>query len=253
MNIKEYIASGIIEQYVLGLCTNEEAKELEQLRNQYPELKEAILQYEVELEEKMMKDAILPSAEMDEKILRSLEALQTPVIPVYQKTNVRKINWYKTLAAASVLLLVVSTYFIYTLNTKTNKLEQELAATKNDFESLPAEDYKIMKDPSITPVAMYGVGIHSICRCTMFWDKKTGKMYVMIHHLVESTAAKDYQLWAMVDGKPVSVGIINDEIRGRFIELQNVPAGANAFTVTLEAAGGSTVPTEENTFLTGKI
>ena len=253
MDIKEYITSGIIEQYVLGLCTNEESKELEQLRSEYPELKEAILQYEIELEEKMMKDAILPSAATDEKILRSLEGLQTPVISVYQKNNVRKINWYKTLAAASVLLLVVSTYFIYTLNTKTNKLKQELAASKNDFESLPAEDYKIMKDPTITPVAMYGVGIHSICRCTMFWDKKTGKMYVMIHHLVESTAAKDYQLWAMVDGKPVSVGIINDEIRGRFIELQNVPADANAFTVTLETAGGSALPTEENTFLTGKI
>ena len=110
-----------------------------------------------------------------------------------------------------------------------------------------------MKDPSITPVAMYGVGIHSICRCTMFWDKKTGKMYVMIHHLVESSAAKDYQLWAMVDGKPVSVGIINDEIRGRFIELQNVPFSANEFIVTLEQAGGSTTPTESQTYLAGKI
>ena len=253
MNIRDYIASGIIEKYVLGLCTTEEAKELEQLRSQYPELKEAILQYEIELEEKMMKDSILPSAETDEKILRSLEALQTPVIPIVQKNNLITINWYKTLAAASVLLLVVCTYFIYSLNTEKNKLEQELEASKNDYESLPPEDYKIMKDPSITPIAMYGVGIHSICRCTMFWDKKTGKMYIMIHHLVESTDAKDYQLWAMVDGKPVSVGIINDEIRGRFIELQNVPGGANAFTVTLETAGGSTVPTEENTFLYGKI
>jgi anti-sigma-K factor RskA len=253
MDIKEYISSGIIEQYVLGLCTKEEARELEQLRNEYPELREAILQYEIELEEKMMKDAMQPSAGTDEKILRSLEALQTPVASITQKGIVRKINWYKTFAAASVLLLAVCSYFIYTLNKKSNSLANELATRKNQGEGLPVADYKIMTDPSITPVAMYGFGIHSICRCTMYWDKKTGKMYIMIHHLPESSAAKDYQLWAMVDGKPVSIGVIQDEIRGRFIEMQNVPAGANAFTVTLETAGGSIAPTEENTFLTGRI
>ena len=251
MEIKEYISSGIIEQYVLGLCTIDEAKELEQFRTEHPELKEAILQYEIELEEKIMKEAKMPSSETDKKILKSLEALQTPVVTILQKNNSRKINWYKTLAAASVLLLVVCTYFIYTLTKKTNTLADELAITKK--QSLPASDYKIMTDPSITPVAMYGVGIHSICRCTMYWDKKTGKMYIMIHHLPESSAEKDYQLWAMVDGKPVSVGIIQDDIRGRFIEMQNVPDGANAFTVTMEKAGGNSAPTEENTYLMGRI
>ena len=253
MNIKEYISSGIIEQYVLGLCSAEEAIELEQLRNAHPELKEAILQYEIELEEKMMKDVQLPSTETDEKILRSFAALQTPVISIAPTKNVKNTSWYKTLAAASILLLITSSYFIYTLTKKTNTLEQQLAETKNTTEGLPAADYAIMKNPSITPVAMYGFGIHSICRCTMFWDKKTGKLYIMIHHLPQSSAEKDYQLWAMVDGKAVNVGIIKDEIRGRFIEMQNVPSNANAFTVTLENSGGSISPTESQTYLTGRI
>ena len=95
---------------------------------------------------------------------------------------------------------------------------------------------------------------HSICRCTMFWDKKTGKIYIMIHHLVpQSCTQKDYQLWAMVNDKPVNVGIIKDEIRDRFIELPNVPAGATAFSVTLENAGGSATPSEGNQWLYGKI
>jgi anti-sigma-K factor RskA len=87
----------------------------------------------------------------------------------------------------------------------------------------------------------------------MFWDKKTGKIYIMIHHLPLTSSEKDYQLWAMVDGKPVSVGIINEEIRGRFIEMENVPSNAIAFTVTLEKAGGSQQPTVEETYLSGKI
>jgi anti-sigma-K factor RskA len=87
----------------------------------------------------------------------------------------------------------------------------------------------------------------------MFWDKKTGKMYVIIHHLPQSSAQQDYQLWAMVNNQPVSVGILQDEIRGRFIEMSNVPADANAFIVTLEKTGGSNQPTLEETYLSGRI
>jgi anti-sigma-K factor RskA len=87
----------------------------------------------------------------------------------------------------------------------------------------------------------------------MFWDKKTGKVYIMIHHLPQSSAQNDYQLWAMVNDKPVNIGLIKDEIRGRFIEMDNVPAGALSFIVTLEKAGGAASPTIGETYLAGKL
>jgi anti-sigma-K factor RskA len=152
-----------------------------------------------------------------------------------------------------VILLGVSTVYNYSLYTKNKEQETALAAKNNLPTTLPAADFSVLKNPGITPVAMYGVGIHAICRCTMFWDKKTGKAYVMIHHLVKSGDKRDYQLWAMVDGKPVNVGLVNDEIRDRFIEVTNVPANATAFSVTLENAGGSNTPTVEETYLEGKL
>lgn len=78
-------------------------------------------------------------------------------------------------------------------------------------------------------------------------------MYIMIHHLPQSSAAKDYQLWAMVDGKYINAGLVKDEIRGKFIEMNNIPSGATAFTVTLEKAGGNSAPTIEETYLKGVI
>jgi anti-sigma-K factor RskA len=254
MDINSYIASGIIELYVMGLCSAEEKAELEKLRRQHPALNDAIVKYEKELEEKMQKNSTLPSPETDERILKSLNALQTPVVEmtgVQQK--VRKLGWLKPAAAASFVLLAVSAFFNYSLNNKNRKLKRDLETASNIPQTLPLADYNIMKNPTITPVAMYGVGTHAICRCTMFWDKKTGKLYIMIHHLPQSSNTSDYQLWALVDGKPVSVGIIQDEIRGRFIEMGNVPAGATAFTVTLEKAGGNSAPTEEETYLAGRI
>lgn len=257
MDINNYISSGIIELYVMGLCSPEEEKELEQLRQQYPELQTAILQYEVEMEAKMLQNSTLPSAEVDEKILQQLDALSSSEESIHpHSTPVRKINtrytsWLRPVAAAAVILFAVSAYFNYTLYKKNKQLTELTGNTKGS--PLPLADYLVITDPAITPVGMYGQGSHAICRCTMFWNKKTGKAYIMINHLPQSSSSKDYQLWAEVDGKTVSVGIINDEVRGRLIEIANVPTGAIAFSVTLEKAGGTNQPTVDETYLKGRI
>lgn len=254
MDIKEYISSGIIELYVLGLCSPEEEKEFETLRLQYPELNTAILEYESALESQHQQEAKLPPHAVDEKILKTLDSLNAPamVVSIHQQ-NSRSLSSWKMASAAAILLFVTSAVFNYLLYNKTKKQELALQNKGADNLSLPAGDYEIMKNPAITPVAMYGVGSHTICRCTMFWDKKTGKVYIMIHHLPKSSEGKDYQLWATVNGQQVNVGIINDAIRGRFIEMPNVPPGSIAFTVTLEKAGGSIIPDMNNAYLAGKI
>ena len=244
MDIQQYISSGVIESYVMGLCSPEEEKELEQLRVQYPELDKAIHNYELEMESNLMQHSTLPDPETDNKILNIIDGFtnKAPVISI----NSKKQSWLKPLAIAASILLLISAGLNFYLAQKTKSDSTE------KISGLPITDYEVMKNPAITPIAMYGVGIHSICRCTMFWDKKTGKMYIMIHHL-PPTFTKNYQLWANVDGKPVSVGIVNADIRDRFIEMNNVPPGATSFSVTLEEKGGSITPTEEEMYLKGSI
>lgn len=246
MDIKQYIESGIIEMYVMGLCSREEEIEMEKMRREYPELHEAVIRYEEEMEKNMLLNSSLPGEETDKKILHKLESLATPVVPL--QSHRRVAGWWRAAAILAGVLLTGSTVFNYMLYKKTK--DQGLAANEK---TLPPGDYSIMTNPAITPVALYGVGIHSICRCTMYWDKKTGKAYIMIHHLPESPQQRNYQLWAFVEGKPISVGIINDEIRGRFIEMENVPANAVAFAVTMEKSGGSNSPSEQNVYLRGQI
>lgn len=255
MNSNEFITSGIIEAYVMGLCTPQEKTEVETMRLQYPEVNSAILQFETELEKQFTGNAATTAPALDDKILTTLGNLHTAPVISLQQAPVKKLNWYKMAAAAAVVLLIGSAIFNYTLYNKTKVQEEELAlASKQPQETtLPVADYKILKNPAITPVAMRGVGIHAVCRCTMFWDKQTGKAYIMIHHLMPITASNNYQLWALVNGKPVSVGILNDKIRDRFIELPNVPQNAEGFSVTLEKAGGSNAPTENETYLVGRI
>jgi anti-sigma-K factor RskA len=255
LNIENYISSGIIEQYVMGLCSAEEKNELELLRQKDAVLDKVIINFEIELENKMMRNAFLPGVNTDDKILQALQSLGTPVPVIAMQTEdkkVKRLSWVKMVAAASVLLFGVSAFFNYTQYKENKEQATQLAAKNNLPQSLPVANYSILKDPSITPVAMMGVGYHAICRCTMFWDKKTGKAYVMIHHLVSSGDNYEYQLWANVNGKQVSVGMINDNIRDRFVEVTGMPEDAKEFTVTLEKNGGATVP-DADVFLRGTV
>ncbi len=258
MNSTEFIASGIIEAYIMGLCTPQEKAEVESMRLLHPEVNSAILQFETALEKQFTANASETSPTLDNKILQTLNKLNAaPVVPI-QQAVIKKINWYKPVAAAAILLLGGSAILNFILYNKTQQQQTELtvASQKQNAQNnntLPAADFAVLTNKTITPVAMYGVGLHAICRCTMFWDKNTGKAYIMIHHLMAAPQGKKYQLWAMVDGKPISVGIIDDKIRGRFIEVPNVPNGANAFSVTLENEGGSAAPTENETYLVGRI
>ncbi len=237
----------------MGLCSAEEKNELELLRQSDAVLNKAIINFEIELENKMMRNAFLPGVNTDDKILQALQYLGTPVVSIQtEDKKIKRLSWVKLVAAASVLLFGVSTFFNYT-QYKENKIQAAELAEKNNLPaSLPVANYSILKDPNITPVAMMGQGYHAICRCTMFWDKKTGKAYVMIHHLIPSGDNYEYQLWANVNGKQVSVGMINDKIRDRFVEVSGMPEDAKEFTVTLEKNGGATVP-DADVFLKGTV
>lgn len=257
MNNENYISSGIIEQYVLGLCTEQEQQEIDILRKKDMLLNKEIINFEIELEDKMMRHSFLPGVVTDDKILQTIISLSEPlhasVLSIQTSTKKTvKFSYAKIAAAASILLLCVSAFLNYTQFQK-NKEQASLLASKNyAANTLPLKDYNILKDPSITPVAMMGVAEHPICRCTMFWDKSTGKAYIMIHHLVTSGPTKDYQLWATVNGKQVSVGLINDEIKDKFVEVAGMPANANEFAIILENAGGDKVPGND-VYVRGKI
>ncbi|HLZ89387.1 MAG TPA: hypothetical protein VKQ52_19165 [Puia sp.] len=79
MNIELYMQSGIIESYALGLATPEEAGEFEQLLPHYPELKDALSDFEYHLELFSIDHEIPPPPDVREKIEARLRGV--PVLP----------------------------------------------------------------------------------------------------------------------------------------------------------------------------
>lgn len=270
MDIKAYIESGAIEAYVLGLATAEEAAELEQLRKQYPELNNAIVAFEEQLERTAIAEAEAPPAFVKEKIDKTLFAgfaasqnRNGKVISMEQKGLVRPI--WKYVAAASIILLAVSTYlnfYFHDLYKTSDTAYQQLAQQQNSLQadnkvmntklSEMNESMRIMADPAVLPVSMTDEGTPKQgqnFRATVYWDSKTKDVFLLSNNLPKAPQGKQYQLWAIVDGKPVDAGMM-DECTG-VCHMKNIQK-AQLFAITLEEKGGKPQP-EGEMYVLGKI
>lgn len=68
MDLHDYIESGIIESYVLGLASPEEVQLLDRMRSLYPELNTEIATTEYKLQKLMQEGGVTPPAKVWNKI-----------------------------------------------------------------------------------------------------------------------------------------------------------------------------------------
>jgi anti-sigma-K factor RskA len=83
--------------------------------------------------------------------------------------------------------------------------------------------------------------------------KNTGEVYVDPTNLPDPAAGKQYQLWAIVDGKPVDAGMISTQKGVYKIQKMKSFGKAQAFAITLENEGGSPTPTMAEMYVIAEI
>jgi len=260
VDIRAYIESGVIESYVLGMATAQEAAELEMLRMQHPELGEAIARFEQQLENAALLNAVNPPPAVREALFAKLESEFVTARPM---TPVRTMTGLRFAAAAAILLLVISSalnvYFysrfrdanekFAALFTERNSLEANLNITHTRMLDMYG-NMQLMGDPAMIKVSMTGTPGREQNLATVFWDSKTRDIYLLANKLPQAPSGKQYQLWALVDGKPVDAGMIGD--CNGLCRLKNIPR-AQAFAITLEREGGSPTPTMDQMYVLGKV
>lgn len=265
MDIKAYIESGVIESYVLGMAEAQEAAELEQLSRQYPEIRQAIDKFEAALEKTALAAATPPPAYVKQELFTSLagefsDEKESATLVAMPGAN---FGWTRYVAAASVILLVVSAalnVYFYSQFRSTATAYQALLIEKS---SLLADnqnthtrildlyqEMQMMSDPTVEKVSMPGVPGKENNLATVFWDTKSKDVYLLTNKLPEPAADKQYQLWAMVDGKPVNAGLIG--ACGGLCKMKNIPK-ASLFAITLEQKGGSPTPHLDQMYVAGKV
>ena len=288
MDIQAYIQTGIIESYVLGLASTEEVLEVEKLSLEYPDVQAAINDYSDVLEQQAFENAVAPPPNVKELILAAIrkEDNIAPVIPFNGSASSKsdhtsveipksisgiseiqsinsKSNFWQYLAAASIILFISSAAYNFYLYNQYTEKKQEIVALLNDRNSLQANNNifettikqlqsanDMMADPAMAKVAMDGMK-NKQEGALVLWDTRTRDVYVVANKLPAPTQGKQYQLWAIVDGKAVDAGML-DENCNSVCKMKNIPK-AQAFAITLENSGGSIDPTMTELYVMGKI
>jgi len=258
---------------VLGLASPEERLDFERNCDAYAEIRAARESFEKALEEEQKQNAQEPPSRLKGKIFarmdiereeRQMEKYsRQPKLPIAQ---IRPL-WSRYVAAAAVVLLLVSTmlnFYFFTkykeyigkydnlvvAQTQTALLKQAMQTKLQDYETA----LNHIRNPGMAVVKMPGVPASPspASMATVYWDTKTRDVYLMINDLPVPAADKEYQLWAMVDGKPVNAGVFDLASNLPLMKMKNIPE-AQAFAITLEKRGGSPTPSMDAMYVMGKV
>ena len=292
MSIAEYISSGILERYVLGELPTEEATQVEAMAAKHSEVQQEITHVEDTFEVLAMQAAITPRADLKDQILFAIEATSPagiksvgsteplPEEPTFDqqasrqstvddeaRPKERKITYLQYGIAASLALAVLSAIAAFYFRDQWKDTQQQLTqilaqnqeiASQYETASQRAErleeDLSVVTNQDFQQVALAGVEASPDSRAAVYWNPTSSQVYLRPSELPPNPAGQQYQLWAIVDGQPVSAGVfdVNAETDSQLLTMQSIQ-NAGAFAITLEPQGGSESPTMENMYVQGGV
>jgi len=269
VDIEKYIATGNLEAYVLDHLSSKERIEVESLLAQYPELKVELDLIESNLEALATSTAIQPPSDLKSIVLDQIEEpknkagslkREIPVIPIKPETS----RTWNYVAAASITLALVSSYMAYDYHNKWKTTEdaygqlqaanQQMAEQYNQVNRRLDDlvvDIDVISNSDFAKINMAAVNEEEEFSASIYWNAKTQDAYLNIQDLKILSEDQQYQLWAIVDGKPVDMGVFDFDQQG-LLKMKPV-ANALMFAVTIEPKGGSKNPTMEAMQVAGAV
>ncbi|RZK67899.1 MAG: anti-sigma factor [Pedobacter sp.] len=282
-NIKAYIESGVLELYVLGDLSPEDVLQVEEMAANYPEVKAEIAAIELAIEQYAMHNAVEPSAEVEARLFDKLgisDEAETEAISTSSYVNepkiVRldnsdgKVRTLRYALVACVALLVVSVAALFITYNKLNDAHDQIASLNLDkqkfagvvsrleFENKGLDNMVAMNDSKEwATIRMAGQTFSPKSKMNVYWNKKDKSVLInyVAMDLPKADPEHEYQLWALVNGKPVSLGMFgktDSTAKEAIVKMQTIQE-AQAFAVTLEPMGGSVNPTMEKLTVMGGV
>jgi len=283
-NLKAYIESGVLELYVLGDLSPEETLQVEEMASQNPEVRDEIAAIEQAMEQYAMQNAIEPSADVETRLFEKLglseveENVNVQHEPIYTEEpkiirldgSDAKVRTLRYALVACIALLVVSTAALFITYNKLNAAHDQIASlnldkqkfagvvSKLEFENQGLDNMAAMADSKEwATIRMAGQAFSPASKMKVYWNKKDKSVLInyVAMDLPKTDAEHQYQLWALVNGKPVSLGVFGktDSTNNEALVKMQTIQEAQAFAVTLEPMGGSINPTMDKLTVMGGV
>lgn len=272
-DLKAYIESGILELYVLGDVTPAEKLQVEEMASKHPAIKAELDEIERSMELYAEENAIEPSEHLRSRILGSLLTnfgddnnfpTQTHVerekVVVMQPDKEKETNFYKYAFAACLALLLASAVALYNLYSRLNDTNTQLSAMQaqnqhfSNTVSAKDNELNLLRDTSYKLIHLRGTAKSPESIMTVAFSPSKQKVVIDMEglKLPANDQNHQYQLWALVGGKPVDLGVFDATADSSGFKNMKAIASADAFAVTLEPRGGSTSPTLSEMVVLGK-
>jgi len=265
LNIKEYISSGILEAYALGDLSEKERAEVERNLMLYQELREELTQVEEAQEKLLFAAARRPPALVKTSLFEKIDAAKETKVVSISEASTSSTGFWKYAAAASVTIAIISSYLAYSYRSKWLTTQNSLAEFIAKNERL-AQDYntvnqrldkiendlKVIDNPAFKRVLMKGTDNAPQATASVYWNESSKEVYLSIQNMKELARENQYQLWAIIDGKPVDVGVFDGNLAG-LLKMKDIGTGAAAFAVTIEPRGGKATPSLKTMQVIGNV
>ncbi len=278
-DIKTYIESGILELYVMGDLSRDERLEVERMASLFPDVKVELTAVERALEGYATSYAIEPKVNLRQRIVQGLETGE----PIFHQTQrdalsdngsapvvemPRRNNFYKYAFAASVALLLLSWAGLFSIYSRLQNSRSELLALQasnqkyaNRVNYIEKEldganqSISVLKNPEFKLIKLQGTKNSPASGMLVAFNSKKKEVMIDLSSLKmpENDSNHQYQLWALVDGKPVDLGVFDAATDSTGMVLMKSLDRAQAFAVTLEPRGGSVNPTMDQMMVMGGI
>jgi anti-sigma-K factor RskA len=250
-DVKVFLDSGILEEYMMGTCSKEQIEEVEYYMENFPEVK---LEYDRLQEEINNVSDNLSGASpkgLKEAIISCLEDDTT--YKVKSKLSYRKSERFQFMPWAAACIALIASVALFNQKTnlqrtnmevhaQLNMVQHQLETTQTEMAFLH-EKLSLSGHEKTARMVLRGNDLSPKFCSTAFWNDTAGKAILFVNELGELDGKHCYQVWADVDGKMINAGILPSK-EGSF-EI-NYLENATSLNITIEPKGGSEHPNVGN-------
>lgn len=265
MNIEEYISSGVLEAYAAGILSDTERAEVEQHLVRYPELMAELLLIEEAQEKLLQKAAIQPREIVKKQLFEKIDARKSETRVIRLAPETKRLVFWKYAVAASLSLALVTSYLAYNyrerwlttvvsmndMMARNQQMAEDYNVVNNRINRIES-DITVLNNPSFKRVVMAGTPNAPEAIAFVYWNETSEELYLSLQNMRELSQENQYQLWAIIDGKPVDAGVFDSNFAG-LLKMKAIGKGAAAFAVTVEPRGGKASPSLETMQVVGNV
>jgi Anti-sigma-K factor rskA len=204
-----------------------------------------------------------PIIQIDNSVNESNYTNDNSVEELPKQAVVRSMSFLKAVSVAAVFLLIASAALNVYFYSKYNEANKQVTALLSDKNTLIASNKSmqvkysdiysnllVVSDTNVQKVSLKPIAGKEGSLATVYWNTLTKDVYVVADGLPKAPKGKQYQLWALVDGKPVDAGMIED--CNGVCKVKNT-IKAQTFAITLEKFGGSPSPDLTQLYVIGNV